>query len=77
MKKIIIFIVESYKRYISPFLPGSCRFHPSCSSYCIEAVNKHGLVKGLRLFGGRIIKCHPFHPGGYDPVDCPDNSCIR
>ncbi|MEW6600295.1 MAG: membrane protein insertion efficiency factor YidD [Nitrospirota bacterium] len=74
MKSIIILAIVGYKKYISPFLPHSCRFHPSCSSYCMEAVERYGTIKGLWLFLGRILKCHPFHPGGYDPVACPDNS---
>ncbi|GBE41181.1 MAG TPA: membrane protein insertion efficiency factor YidD [Nitrospirae bacterium] len=68
MKTLVIFAIESYKKYISPFLPGSCRFYPSCSSYGIEAIQTFGLIKGLLLFMKRILKCHPMHPGGYDPV---------
>ncbi|MCK5505427.1 MAG: membrane protein insertion efficiency factor YidD [Thermodesulfovibrionia bacterium] len=74
MKALAIFAIESYKKHISPFLPHSCRFYPSCSSYCMEAVTRHGLTKGLWLFTKRIVKCHPFYPGGYDPVKHPDNS---
>ncbi|MBI4842737.1 MAG: membrane protein insertion efficiency factor YidD [Nitrospirae bacterium] len=68
MKKAAILAIKGYQRYISPFLPDSCRFYPSCSSYCIEAVKEYGTVKGLFLFFKRILKCHPFHPGGFDPV---------
>lgn len=57
-----------YRRFISPFLPGSCRFYPSCSEYALEAIEKHGALKGAFLSVKRIIKCNPFHPGGYDPV---------
>jgi putative membrane protein insertion efficiency factor len=53
---------------ISPLLPNSCRFTPSCSEYSLEAVNKYGALKGSYLSFKRILKCHPFHPGGYDPV---------
>jgi putative membrane protein insertion efficiency factor len=69
MKALAIFIIEIYKKYISPFMPGSCRFYPSCSTYCIQAIEKHGLLKGILLFMKRILKCHPLHPGGYDPVE--------
>ncbi|MEK6527725.1 MAG: membrane protein insertion efficiency factor YidD [Nitrospirota bacterium] len=68
MKILAVFVINSYKKYISPFLPHSCRFHPSCSSYCLEAINNYGSLKGSGLFLMRILKCHPFHPGGYDPV---------
>ncbi|MBI5408224.1 MAG: membrane protein insertion efficiency factor YidD [Nitrospirae bacterium] len=69
MKTLAIFVITIYKRYISPFLPHSCRFYPSCSGYCIEAIKKYGLLKGIWLFTKRILKCHPFHPGGCDPVE--------
>ncbi|HDH53886.1 MAG TPA: membrane protein insertion efficiency factor YidD [Nitrospirae bacterium] len=75
MKSSVLFAIKLYKRYISPFLPHTCRFYPSCSSYCMEAVGRYGLIKGLRLFAGRIVKCHPLHPGGYDPLRQKDNSC--
>jgi putative membrane protein insertion efficiency factor len=75
MKALVIAAVKNYKKYISPFLPHACRFHPSCSTYCIEAVERYGLLKGLRLSTKRIMKCHPLHPGGYDPVEHLDKSC--
>lgn len=68
MKNIILIAIESYQKFLSPFLPHSCRFHPTCSSYCIEAVKAHGVGRGVWLFVKRLSKCHPFHPGGYDPV---------
>jgi putative membrane protein insertion efficiency factor len=74
LKALVIFAINIYKRFISPFLSNSCRFNPSCSSYYIEALQKYGLTKGTWLFAGRIIKCHPWHPGGYDPVGGKDNS---
>ncbi|MCX7735755.1 MAG: membrane protein insertion efficiency factor YidD [Candidatus Kapabacteria bacterium] len=70
-KKIIISIIKLYKFAISPIFPSSCRFYPTCSSYSIEAIEKFGVGKGSILAVKRILKCHPFHPGGYDPV--PNN----
>jgi len=72
MKYIFIFIVRLYQMIISPFLPAnSCRFHPSCSQYAVEALQKHGAVHGSLLAVKRILKCHPYHEGGYDPVPEP------
>lgn len=68
MKKFIIFVVKLYQRYISPLKKPCCRFYPTCSQYCIEAVAKYGAARGLFLFIKRILKCHPWHKGGYDPV---------
>ena len=68
MKKIIIFFIRVYKRFISPILPDSCRFYPSCSQYAIEAIEKHGAVKGGMITTYRILRCNPFNKGGYDPV---------
>ncbi len=60
--------IASYQYAISPFLGVCCRFEPSCSHYAAEAIERHGVVKGLCLATGRILKCHPFHSGGLDPV---------
>ncbi|KPK33481.1 MAG: hypothetical protein AMK70_09430 [Nitrospira bacterium SG8_35_1] len=68
MKTFVIFAVRQYQKYISPFLSQSCRFFPSCSSYCIDAVESRGTIQGLWLSIKRVLRCHPFHPGGYDPV---------
>jgi len=68
MAKIVILILRAYKYFLSPFLPRSCRFTPTCSVYSMDAIRKHGTLKGLYLSMRRILKCHPFHPGGYDPV---------
>ncbi|HZW83139.1 MAG TPA: membrane protein insertion efficiency factor YidD [Candidatus Deferrimicrobium sp.] len=68
MKTIAIWLVRGYQRMISPLLPPSCRFYPTCSQYAILALEKYGLIKGSFLAIKRILKCHPFHPGGYDPI---------
>lgn len=65
----IIFLIRGYQKYISPFLlPGKCRFVPTCSQYFIQAVEKYGPFKGSALGIRRLLKCHPFHEGGYDPL---------
>ena len=64
----LIWLVRGYQLAISLFLPPSCRFHPSCSHYAIEALQRHGAAKGLWLAVRRISRCHPWHPGGHDPV---------
>jgi len=68
MRAVLIFIITLYQRLISPFLGPSCRYTPTCSQYAKEALRKYGLLKGLGLSVRRILRCHPFHPGGYDPV---------
>ncbi len=68
MKKILILLINFYRKYISPGFPPTCRFSPTCSAYALEAVTKHGAIKGSYLSIKRILKCHPFHPGGFDPV---------
>ena len=68
MRKLAIFLINLYQRCISPFLPKSCRFYPTCSQYTKEAVIKYGFFKGVLLGAWRILRCHPFHPGGYDPL---------
>lgn len=64
----LIALVKVYRLILAPLLPASCRFYPCCSSYSLEALGRHGAFKGLWLSLTRILKCHPFHPGGYDPV---------
>lgn len=61
-------ILRFYKRWISPILPPACRFTPTCSEYAMESFARYGFMKGLFLTLKRILRCHPFHPGGYDPV---------
>ena len=67
-KRFLLALLRFYKREISPYLPPSCRFVPTCSEYAMQAVTKYGAVKGGYLAVRRILRCHPFHPGGYDPV---------
>lgn len=68
MKRLLIWLIRGYKRFISPLLPPSCRYIPTCSEYAMEAIEKYGALKGGYLAIKRILRCHPFHPGGYDPV---------
>ncbi len=68
IRRIVIRLIKAYQKQISPLLPVSCRFYPSCSQYALDAVERYGSVKGVFLAILRILKCHPFHPGGYDPV---------
>ena len=69
MKKIFIWLVRGYKRFISPLLPPACRFYPTCSAYAYEAIQKYGALKGGWLALRRLFRCHPFYHGDiYDPV---------
>ena len=68
MKLLLISLIRGYQRYISPLKRPSCRFYPTCSEYSIQAIQKYGVIKGCWKSIIRILKCHPFHPGGYDPV---------
>jgi putative membrane protein insertion efficiency factor len=68
MKTIVVAILRGYKYFISPMLAPSCRFTPSCSEYAAEAIAKYGVLKGTPMAAKRLLRCHPFRPGGYDPV---------
>lgn len=68
MKLICVFLIRFYQVLISPILPDSCRFYPTCSEYALQAIQKYGFFKGAWLGLRRILKCHPFHPGGVDPL---------
>ncbi len=68
MTRLMVMMLRFYKRFISPFLPPSCRFTPTCSEYAVEAVMVHGPLRGGTMAALRLLRCHPFHPGGHDPV---------
>jgi putative membrane protein insertion efficiency factor len=68
LKWLFIGIIKLYRAVISPFLPARCRFYPSCSEYSLTAFMKYGFFKGFFLTVKRLLKCHPLHPGGFDPV---------
>lgn len=75
MKWLLVKGVKGYQKYISPLTPPSCRYEPTCSHYAIEALEKHGAIKGSLMAVGRICRCHPFVKGGVDPV--PDYFTLR
>jgi len=64
----LVLLIRFYQLAISPWLGRRCRFHPSCSEYAVDALERHGVLKGLWLAVRRVGRCHPWHPGGYDPV---------
>lgn len=68
IKKLFIFLIRFYQKFISPAIGPHCRFTPTCSQYALIAINKYGALKGGYLAARRLLKCHPFHEGGYDPV---------
>jgi hypothetical protein len=68
MRCLLVGLLVFYKRWISPLLPSACRFHPTCSVYMREAIERHGPTRGVWLGLKRLSRCHPFHEGGYDPV---------
>ena len=68
MRKVAVAGLRCYKRFISPLLPSACRFHPTCSEYMLEAVEKYGVLRGMWIGVLRLLRCHPFHEGGFDPV---------
>jgi len=74
MNTVLIMLIRGYQLMVSPWLGRCCRFEPCCSAYCLEALRVHGFFKGLGLSLFRLAKCHPFHPGGWDPVPRPDHA---
>ncbi|HET8679311.1 MAG TPA: membrane protein insertion efficiency factor YidD [bacterium] len=68
MARVLLVLIAVYKRLLSPLLPRVCRFYPSCSTYAAEAIERHGAWHGTILTARRLARCHPFNPGGYDPV---------
>jgi len=69
MRRIFIFFIMGYQRFISPLFPPSCRFYPSCSEYAVQAIGKYGIFKGGAKAIWRILRCNPFNKGGYDPIE--------
>jgi len=67
-RQVILAPIRGYQRWIRPLLPPACRFAPTCSAYALEAVERHGAVRGSWLALRRLLRCHPYHPGGFDPV---------
>ncbi|NLL61209.1 MAG: membrane protein insertion efficiency factor YidD [Candidatus Atribacteria bacterium] len=72
MKKILITVIVFYQKHISPLKPATCRFYPTCSEYALQAIRKYGYLKGTWLSLKRVLRCHPYHPGGFDPVPVLD-----
>lgn len=71
IRGLLVLLVRLYQRLVSPLLPPACRFYPSCSAYAVQALQRHGALRGTWLTARRICRCHPFHPGGIDPVPDP------
>lgn len=70
---LVLLLIRGYKTIISPFFPNTCRFYPTCSEYMTEAIQSHGVLRGGWMGLKRIGRCHPLHPGGFDPVPKPNN----
>ena len=68
IRLVLVLLVRVYRLLVSPMLPPACRFYPSCSAYAETALARHGTVRGTWLTARRLVRCHPFHPGGIDPV---------
>ncbi len=71
IKKPLMLLIYIYKKFVSPALPRACRFYPSCSEYAYRAIGEYGAPRGVLLAIKRILRCHPFNPGGYDPIPGP------
>ena len=68
MREVLILLIRFYRRFLSPLKPRTCRFHPTCSAYALEALERHGAFWGSYLAVRRVLRCHPWNPGGLDPV---------
>lgn len=68
MRRLFIGLLQAYRKFLSPMLPPSCRYEPSCSLYTVQAIEKYGVLKGLFMGTLRVLRCHPFARGGFDPV---------
>lgn len=77
MKRMLMGLIRFYRRAISPHLPNSCRFTPTCSQYVLDALEQYGALRGGWMSAKRILRCNPFHKGGYDPVPEPPEPAIR
>ena len=77
MRTLLVLVVRAYQVVLSPLLPAACRYHPTCSNYAIEALEKHGALRGGWLAVKRIARCHPFRAGGFDPVPDPPSPHTR
>ncbi len=78
IRSIVLLLIRGYQIGISPLMANHCRFYPSCSTYAMEAINRYGLLKGGYFTCLRLLRCHPFHPGGYDPVpDSPQEQALK
>ncbi|MCL1467106.1 membrane protein insertion efficiency factor YidD [Argonema galeatum] len=73
MKTLLIWLIQGYRMFVSPLFPPSCRYTPTCSQYGMQAIERFGPLRGSWMTILRILRCHPFHPGGYDPVPSLDN----
>ena len=69
IRNVLVGVIRLYQRFLSPLLPPSCRFEPSCSKYTVQAIQKHGALRGGLMGAWRVMRCHPFSKGGYDPVE--------
>ena len=68
MKRLALVMIRFYQKAVSPWLPPACRYYPTCSAYALEAIERYGVFRGAMLAVKRLLRCHPFHAGGYDPV---------
>ena len=69
MKRLLLLLIEAYKRWISPAFPRRCKYEPTCSRYALEAISEFGVLRGIVLAGWRLLRCNPLSHGGYDPVE--------